>query len=102
MEGADWGGVWRDVPVNPTQIRPQWVRPLRFIAKALHLPLGRDRWHQFERRFFDYWMTTTCSYAAWPYWRVAMDRRGHYSPSGWHIASYLNGKGANWDGTIAA
>lgn len=101
LERDNWGGVWKDVPVNPSRIRPHWVRPLRFAAKAAHLPFGRARWHRFEKRFFDYWMTTTCNYAAWPYWQVATDRRGHYSPSGWHIADYLAGKGANWDGTVA-
>lgn len=102
LERDDWGGVWKDVPLNPSRIRPHWVRPLRFAAKAAHLPLGRARWHRFEKRFFDYWMTTTGNYAAWPYRRVAMDRRGHYSAISWHIADYLEGKGANWDGTVAA
>ena len=102
LERDNWGGVWRDVPVNPARIRPAWIRPLRFAAKVLHGPHGRERWHQSEKRYFDYWMTPTCNYAAWPYHKVARDRRGHYSPSGWHIESYLNDKGANWDGSVSA
>lgn len=100
LERDNWAGVWQDTPVNPQRIRPHWMRPLRFIAKAMHLPLGRDRWHLFEKRYLDYWMTTTCAYAAWPYRQVAADRRGHYGPSGWHIADYLNNKGVRWNGTI--
>jgi asparagine synthase (glutamine-hydrolysing) len=94
----NWGGVWQDIPVNPTRIRPGWMRPLRFFAKALHAPLGRERWHRFEKRYLDYWMAATCAYAAWPYWRVAHDRRGHYSAFIWHVADYLESKGLRWDG----
>lgn len=100
LKRDNWGGVWKDTPVNPQRIRPHWIRPFRFMAKAMHLPLGRDRWHRFEKRYFDYWMTTTCAYAAWPYHQVATDQRGHYGPSGWHIADYLNGKGVSWNGAI--
>ncbi len=94
----NWGGVWQDIPVNPTRIRPGWMRPVRFLAKALHAPLGRERWHRFEKRYLDYWMAATCAYAAWPYGRVARDRRGHYSAFVWHVADYLESKGLRWDG----
>ena len=100
LKRDNWAGVWKDTPVNPQRIRPHWIRPLRFMAKVTHLPLGRDRWHRFEKRYLDYWMTTTCAYAAWPYRQVAADQRGHYGPSGWHIADYLNNKGVQWNGTI--
>jgi asparagine synthase (glutamine-hydrolysing) len=94
----DWAGVWRSIPTNPTRIRPAWVRPLRFAAKAMHAPLGRARWHRFEKRYFEYWMAGTCAYAAWPYRRVARDRRGHQNVVAWHAAEYLKGKGLAWDG----
>lgn len=100
LERDNWAGVWKDIPINPQRIRPHWIRPLRLIAKAMHLPLGRDRWHRSEKRYFDYWMTTTCSYAAWPYRQVAADRRGHYGPNSWHIADYLTGKGVSWNGAL--
>ena len=99
LRRTDWAGVWRDIPVNPTRIRPAWIRPLRLAAKAAHAPLGRAAWHRFEKRYFDYWMDATRAYAAWPYGRVCGDRRGHYSAVAWHIESYLNGKGLAWDGT---
>lgn len=95
----DWGGVWSDVPINPTRIRPGWLRPLRFGLKALHAPLGRAQWRRFETQYLDYWMATTCAYALHPYRRIARDRRGHASAIGWHIEAYLNGKGLAFDGT---
>jgi asparagine synthase (glutamine-hydrolysing) len=93
----NWGGVWRELPVNPQRVRPQWIRPLRAAAKLAFLPLGRARWHRFERRAFQYWMSTTCAYAAWPWRRVAFDRRGHVGASSWHAAVYLAGKGVALD-----
>ena len=95
----NWGGVWRDIPINPLRIRPGWLRPIRFAAKLAHAPLGRARWHRFEKRVFDYWMATTCAYAFVPYGRVAGDRRGHFSAIAWHIEDYLRGQGLAYDGT---
>lgn len=97
----NWGNVWQDVPVNAIRVRPSWLVPIRLLAKALHTPLGKDRWHRFEKRFFDYALATTCAYALVPYWRVARDRRGYHSAIGWHIEDYLAGKGLMWDGSPA-
>lgn len=99
LEADNWGGVWKDIPVNPTRIRPAWLAPLRLAAKVAHAPFGRKRWHDFERRYLNYWMSATCAYAAWPYRQVATDRRGFYSASAWHIADYVESKGLNWDGS---
>ena len=39
LAGQNWGGVWRDdIPVNPTRIRPHWLRPVRTALKAPHAP----------------------------------------------------------------
>jgi len=97
----NWGGVWKDIPINPTQIRPRWIVPLRYLARAAHAPLGRKAWHRFEKRFFDYFMATTCAYAFVPYRSVAVDSRGHYSAIAWHIEAYLNAMGLSFDGTPA-
>ncbi len=98
LERDDWGGVWRDIPVNPTRVRPAWMVPLRFALKAAHAPLGASRWRRFEKRYLDYWMAPLCSYASWPYGRIARDRRGHASAIAWHIERYLNAKGLDWTG----
>lgn len=89
LERTNWGRAWRDLPVNPTRMRPGWIVPLRFLAKAAHAPLGRDRWHRFEKQYLEYWMAPLCSYAPWPYLTVARDRRGHSSAIGWYIEKYL-------------
>ena len=99
LEEQNWGGVWRDVPVNAKSIRPAWLRPLRFATKALHVPLGRARWHRFERRYLQYWMDTLCNSAAVPYRRVAADRRGYRNTVSWFAEAYLAGKGLDFDGS---
>jgi len=97
---TNWAGVWQDIPVNPTRIRPNWLRPIRFAAKMAHAPLGQKAWHRFEKRYFDYWMEATCAFAAWPYSQVVGDRREAYSAIAWHIEAYLKDKGAAWDGRL--
>ncbi len=89
LANTNWGGVWRDVPVNRKTIRPLWLVPLRLVAKAAHAPLGAERWHRFERRFFQYWMEATCNAAGVPYGRVWRDKRGARNHIAWFAESYL-------------
>lgn len=93
LSETNWGGVWRDIPVNRKTIRPSWLIPLRWLAKAAHIPFGQSRWHGFETRFLKYWMATICPYAIVPYFRAACDTRGAASGLSWHIESYLDNKG---------
>jgi asparagine synthase (glutamine-hydrolysing) len=95
---ADWGGVWRDIPVNAKTVRPGWLAPLRLGLKALHAPLGRARWHDFERRCLEYWMGNLCAHANRRYLTVINDGRGHQSAVAFHIEDYLGGKGLALDG----
>jgi len=98
----NWGGVWDDIPINALSVRPGWLKPVRWLARALHAPLGRKRWHRFEKQYFDYFMAPLCSYAPWTYRRVASDRRGFRSPFAWYAADYLERKGLRWDGISTA
>jgi asparagine synthase (glutamine-hydrolysing) len=95
---ANWGGVWRDIPVNRKTIKPAWMIPLRYAAKLAHAPLGKKRWHAFERRYLQYWMSNLCNYALVPYGQVTRDGRGHRSGISWHIEIYLSKKGLGLDG----
>lgn len=97
----NWGGVWRDIPVNAKTVRPHWLRPLRFAAKLAHVPLGRVAWHRFERRFFQYWMSGTSASAITPYLEVVSDRRGARGGVSWLTYSYLATHGLDWRGEVA-
>ncbi len=95
LEEADWGGVWQNIPVNAKTVRPRWVIPLRWISKAAYAPFGRDAWHRFERRVFQYWMDPACGYACIPYSRAVLDRRGQRSFVSWLAEQYLERHGVS-------
>ena len=97
LSKANWGGVWRDVPVNRKTVRPRWLVPLRLAAKAVHAPLGAEAWHGFERRYLQYWMEATCNAACVPYGRVWRDRRGARNHVAWLAESYLARHGIGFD-----
>jgi asparagine synthase (glutamine-hydrolysing) len=97
LMAENWGGVW-DRASWPRNISPHWMRPLRFALRAAHLPLGRERWHKFERRYLSYWMDIVANYAVVSYGRVARDRRGHRNAISWHVERYLAEKGVGFDG----
>ena len=63
----NWCGVWDNVPTNHKTISPSWIRPIRFAAKCLCSAFGRENWHKFEKRFFNYWMDWGGNYAVEPY-----------------------------------
>lgn len=98
MLKLDWGGVWHDIPINAKTVRPGWLVPLRLFAKALHAPLGRRRWHVFERRVFGYWMDTICGSALVSYRQYVSDRRRPFHGMAFHIERYLATKGLGLDG----
>lgn len=94
---TNWGGVWRDIPVNRKRVRPLWLVPLRSAAKALHAPFGRARWHAFERHYLQYWMDATCNPACVSYAQVRRDRRGARHHIAWLTAQYLARHGIDID-----
>jgi asparagine synthase (glutamine-hydrolysing) len=93
LDEQNWGGVWNRMPVNAKTIKPDWIRPIRFAAKVAHSPLGRERWHQFERRYFQYWMSATGASACVPYWRAIRDSGGARHGVAWLARSYLDRHG---------
>jgi asparagine synthase (glutamine-hydrolysing) len=93
LDERNWGGVWRGLPVNARTIRPHWIRPLRFLAKLAHAPLGKERWHRFERRYFQYWMSALGGSAIVGYARAAADERGARSEISWLTENYLSRHG---------
>jgi asparagine synthase (glutamine-hydrolysing) len=98
----NWGDVWRDIPINAKRVRPGWMVPIRAALKALHAPLGRARWHDFERRYLTYWTSLNSVHALVRYRDVALDGRRPYSGVSVHIERYLADKGLTLDGSRRA
>ena len=101
LEKTNWGGVWQNLPVNRKTIRPLALIPLRLAAKVAHAPLGAERWHRFERRYFQYWMDATCNAACVPYGQVMRDTRGARHHIAWLAELYLARHGVELDGLAA-
>ena len=92
----DWGGVWETIPINTATIKPDWIKVVRFMLKCIHAPLGRKKWHKFERRFLNYWMSNICSDAIIPYLESIMNTKGPRSAVAWWSQKYLDKKGLDF------
>ncbi len=95
LDEENWGGVWQGLPVNAKTIKPDWIRPIRFAAKLAHLPLGSERWHTFERRYFQYWLSATGASASVPYWTAIHDKGGARHGVSWLSRAYLQQHGVD-------
>ncbi len=98
MLEQNWGDVWKDIPLNPKNTFSIRLELIRFIFKCFFSIYGKKRWHKFELKFLDYFMTPLCGYAAWNYFDIIFNNNGYTSPLGWHIKEYLNEKSVNWNG----
>lgn len=63
----NWQQIWKDFPLNKKEIFPIWMRPLRYILKAFFLPVGKEKWHNFEKKYINYWTAYISSEALLPY-----------------------------------
>lgn len=102
LRRMNWGGVFADdIPVNRRNVRPRWLAPLRYAAKAVAAPLGREAWHRLERRYFAWHMDPVANYAVAPWSRVARDRRGFRNAVSWHTEDYLARHGVTLESLAA-
>jgi asparagine synthase (glutamine-hydrolysing) len=102
LQQDNWGNVWHDIPVNAKTIRPRWIIPLRWIGKAVHLPLGAARWHEFERRVFGWWMDGQRMSAVIPYSQALRSGTGARHAVAWLTRRYLAQHGLQFDGSVPA
>jgi asparagine synthase (glutamine-hydrolysing) len=98
LHRANWGGVWREIPVNRRTVRPLWLAPIRLSAKLAHAPLGSVRWRHFERRFLLHFLEPWCGSAFVAYRRICSDRRGARHAVAWLSEAYLLRHGLQWNG----
>ena len=94
----NWANVWNKFPVNPNITFSIEITIIRIILKCFFAPIGQERWHAFELKYLDYYISNLCGYAPWNYFKVITDTRGFSSALSWHIEEYLNNKGLKWNG----
>lgn len=85
----NWGGVWKGIPVNKKPIQPEWLIPLRWLAKGALFPFGKEVWYQFERNAFQYFLDVSRSSVIVPYFKVLFDQRGQRHSLSWMTEEYL-------------
>ena len=71
---------------------------IRIFCKLFFFPLGKKKWHSFERKYLQYFMDNFYNFAPWKYIDILFDKRGHYSPISWYIGDYLERKKICWNG----
>jgi asparagine synthase (glutamine-hydrolysing) len=96
LKKENWGSVWQDIPVNRQNLRPLPIVPLRWLAKAIFAPFGREPWYRFQQQYFQYWMEPTCNTAVIPYGTFARDRRGARNSVAWLAEQYLRRHGVSF------
>ena len=67
LNELNMGGVWGEEYDTVAYVSPKWVRFLRIILKAHFLFIGRKKWHNFERKYLEYWMDNICGQSILPY-----------------------------------
>ena len=70
---------------------------LRFLIKPFFLFLGKNKWHQFEKKYLSYWMDNICGESIFPYLDIIKNKNGarHYISWFTIIAENMN-LGKNW------
>ncbi|OUU13555.1 MAG: hypothetical protein CBB97_25995 [Candidatus Endolissoclinum sp. TMED37] len=95
---ANWGEVWNDIPINPQSSIPTIMKIIRFIFKIQFNFIGRSKWHNFERKYLEYFFDDLEAYRPWPYRKIFFDKRIHFSSISWYIEDYLKRKKLLWNG----
>jgi asparagine synthase (glutamine-hydrolysing) len=88
----NWGNVWSDIKVNNKVIRPIGLRWLRMLLKILFIPIGKSRWHRFEKNVLEYFLHPSYALAPVPYFRILFNSRGYRSVSSWLSYKMLKGE----------
>ncbi len=92
LKKNNWGKVWLDYPVNMENVTPVSLKVLRNFIKLFFTPFGRDNWHDFDKRVFQYWTYISCNTAVSSYNKVLFDSRGYRNYISWVTDQYLKGK----------
>ena len=98
---SNWCDVWKDIELNPKKNINPLMNLVRFFFKAIFIFLGKDKWHKFERKYIEYFTEDLLAYKPWPWKKIYIDNRGHYSPISWYVEDYLIRKRIRWDGKIS-
>jgi hypothetical protein len=91
----NWGGVWHNIEVNGFTIASSMLRFSRNFMKLFFLFSGKDEWHKFDRKYFNYFVDNTAATAIVPYSSILFDQCGARNRNSWMVKKYLLEKEIN-------
>lgn len=94
---TNWGGVWNNIPVNPKNTFTYDIEIIRFFFKSLFLLKGKNHWHNFEKKYLNYFIDPLCGFAQWKYYDVVKDKRLFRNSLSWQTEKYLALKNIDWE-----
>ena len=102
LEGANWGGVWKEIKVNNKLVRPYSLLIIRLVVKILSAPMGKKFWHSLEKNMFDYWMHPTYARSISPYFKVLFDMRKQRNTDSWTADQFITKYGFRFDRVVSS
>ena len=84
LSALNMGGVWGKEYSFKSYVSPKWVRFLRIILKAHFLFVGKNKWHNFEKKYLEYWTDNICGQSILPYKKIIKNKN-----LGRHYVSWL-------------
>ena len=88
----NWGGVWRNIPVNNHSISSGKLKLIRNLCKVLFVFSQKELWHRFDGKYFSYFYDNTAATAIVPYKDVFFDQCGARDRNAWMVKKYLSDK----------
>ena len=85
----NWGGVWGDITVNDFSIASNKLRLFRDLIRMFFIFFGRDAWHKFDKKYFNYFIDNTAATAISPYSEVFFNKCGARNRNSWIAKRYL-------------
>lgn len=55
----NYSNVWKNIPINPKEKFTFIFRSIRFITKCFFFFYGKKKWHDFEKKYLNYFMDST-------------------------------------------
>ncbi len=70
LRDLNMGGVWGREFDSTSYVSPKWIRFLRVALKVYFLFVGKNKWHNFEKKYLEYWTDNICGQSILPYKKI--------------------------------
>ncbi len=78
------GEVWTEKYNTKAFVSPLWARLLRNLTKVIFIFLGKNKWYNFDRKYFYYWIDNILGQCLISYSKVIKNNNGPRHFVSWH------------------